>query len=421
MLSIQEKALFKKRRELMDELIALNKGDGLFDRITQMKEHEEKIKKIEKRVLRFFKGGVIDYKGFDYYRFQLGDLLQNDKYVQLALYNEKTGKKIDEIAYVYRNVYVEYATKFFKKICWEVNNRKGVDEELGHYQRNVRKGFFQLENKIGTGERKRIVMLYPDLTYNNTLSIKEIQAIWDVARSTATEHLKKLTSDEYGKVLLTKKEGRKTVYYFNPKYVFMGTSKKKKEYDVKVYFTFLKNIIEKVAVLESELAMKMEVKELAHSALATLHAIIPYFHYERCYAVKNPTHRTTLEDETVWEATRRERREGTSSGLEYLTINDIANILSKNENDPRMILRDLEILERADAIVYTNNTILINPKLMWAMSDELNNSNNLYIEHIEETFHREKEAREQKGDKEWSKKFVEIAEKNKVRKQKRNE
>lgn len=419
MFSIEEKELRNKRAELMKELKDLNKGEIFKNVVEYYENRKEKLKKIEKRILGFFKNGKVNHKGFEYYLFQLNDLDYGSQESPIALYNEKTGSKIDVSSLEIQNFYVEYATSFFKRICWEVNNRIGADEELGHYQRNVRKGLFQLENKLGTGERKRIIMLYPELTYKNKLDIQEIQEIWNVARSTAIEHLQKLTSEEYGKVLLREKKGRKVVYYFNSKYVFMGAGKKKKEYDVKVYFAFLKNIIGKVYALETNLAKKMKVKELTHSALATLHAIIPYFHYERCYAVKNPTHKTTLEDETVWEATRRERREGTSSGLEFLTIYDISNIISKSVNDHKIILRDLEILERADAIVYTNNTILINPKLMWAMSDELNKSNNQYIEHIEETFYREKEAREQKGDKEWSKKFVELAEKNKEREEKR--
>ncbi|MEH6949542.1 hypothetical protein V7068_21245 [Bacillus sp. JJ634] len=414
----------EKRKEIIEELKELNKESRSY--LDKMEQNDGALKAIEGRVKGFFRNGKFDRSQFEHYLTELRDITKKDGLYEMpktAVYDENTGEKLDDTKYAVTNLYVEYANKWCNKLQYDFANRRGVDEELGHYQRNVRT-MNKLNGKIGTGERKKIIKLYPEMTYDKKLDIDQIREAWGkngkpLGRTTALEYLKKLISKEYGKVLLTEKKGRKIYYYFNPKYVFMGKGKKNSDYDVKVYFEFLKNIIEKVDAIEDELAKKMGVKELTHSALATLHAIIPYFHYERCYAVKNPTMRTTLEGETVWEATKRERKEKTSSGLEYLSIVDISKIVSKGENDRTMILRDLEILERADAIVYTNNTILINPKLMWSMDDNLNKPNNLYIEHIEEIFYREKEAREQKGDKEWSKKFIEKAEKNKESERKR--
>ncbi|KON67384.1 hypothetical protein AKG34_21435 [Peribacillus butanolivorans] len=56
-------------------------------------------------------------------------------------------------------------------------------------------------------------------------------------------------------------------------------------------------------------------------------------------------------------------------------------------------------MEQAEAIVYTANTILINPKLMFAMHDEFNNENDPYIKSVLMRFKDEKDARKkQKKD-----------------------
>lgn len=386
----------QKRIKLMQELKKINEGNEYFDILTQSKEHEVALKQIEGRVLGFFKGGQkFDQEAFDYYLSTLGDLTMVERILgkkELGVYNEKNGLKQNGFKYTIINTYVEFAKKFKEEILWEIRNRKGVDKELGHYQRNVRKGFGQLEGKkIGAADRVRMLVLYPHLLYKQKLDIQQIADIWDIDRTNAVRNMKKLTSEESGKAMIEDKQGRKKVYSFNPKYTFSGSGGK--EHDVKVYVSFLQEVIKEVKELEKELAIELGVKELKHSALAVLHTIIPYFHYETCYAVKNPEEPICREGETIEEAIQREVEEDTESPLEYLNVDQIASIVAKKSTDRNYIKRSLYVLEKAGAILYTANTILINPKLMWSMDDILNKENNPYVNYVLFQFKVEKDAR----------------------------
>jgi hypothetical protein len=209
------------------------------------------------------------------------------------------------------------------------------------------------------------------------------------------------------------------VYSFNPKYTFSGAGGKTLEHDVKVYVDFLQKVIEKVKEIEKQLAIELEVKDLKHSALATLHAIIPYFHYETCYAVHNPTDTICEEGETITQAVDRYIEEDGILPLDFLNIEQITKIVSKKKTDRNYIERDIYVLEKAGAIIYTANTILINPKLMWSMDDELNNENNPLVKNVLWQFVVESNARKQQ--KEDNKRKAELVKKKSSEKKDKNE
>lgn len=402
MSTIEQQNKKTRRKKLMEELAEINKSDKVFEELSRREEHIAMIKAIEGRVAGFFKHGEFNRMEFEFFLFELGDLTKADKlfgFRELAVFDKKSGIEMDEYAYSFKNLYVEYAKKLAKGIQWQIKNRVGVKENLGHYQRAVRGGMKQLEQKLGTGDRKRILQLFPHLLYKNKINIEQVADAWGMKRSGAVRQIQKLIDKEYGQVIIESKSGRKKVYSFNPKYTFSGAAGKKKDYDVKVYVDFLQDVITAVEEIEAKLAKELSVKELTHSALATLHAIIPYFHYQTCYAVINPTDTITIGEENVWEAKERELKTGEESILDYLNITQLANIVAKGETDLTYIKRDLWILEQAEAIVYTANTILINPKLMFAMHDEFNSENDPYIKSVLIRFKDEADARKkQKKD-----------------------
>jgi hypothetical protein len=400
MISVEKQQDITRRKELMKELKEINEGNKYFDILTKRKEHEETLKEIEGRVLGFFKGSKqFDQEQFNYYLFTLGDLTAVDRFFgakELAIYDEKSGLKLDGFKYTVQNVYVGFARKLANRLKWEFANRKGKDEKLGEYQRNPRVGIQTLESKrFGASDRARVLELYPHLMYGNKLDINQIKDIWETSRPSAVKNMQKLTSVEGGKVMIESIQGKKKVYSFNPKYTFSGASGKKKEHDVKVYVDFLSEVIKKVKEIEKELAVELGVKELTHSALSLLHALIPYFHFQTFYAVTNPTDLITREGESIWDAKARELDNNQETILEFVCKKELARIISKGTTDLNYIDRDLYVLERVGAIVYTSNTILINPKLMFAMSDSLNNENDLYVKSVLMKFKDEKDAREQ--------------------------
>lgn len=392
MITLEEQQ--KRRREIIQELNELNKESR--SKLEKIEQNDVILKTIEGRVKGFFRNGKFNRSLFDNYLLELHDITKNDGlYVmpKIAAYDEKTGERLDDTKYAVKNLYVEYAIKWCKKLQYDFDNRKGVDVELGHYQRNIRKGIGQLEGKnIGAADRERILMLYPHLLYKKKLDIQQVADIWKVDRSNAVRNMKKLTSEDGGKIMVEGKSGKKKVYSFNPRYTFSGQGKGK-EHDVKVYVDFLEQVIEEVKKFEAELAIELGVTDLKHSALATLHAIIPYFHYQTCYAVFNPTDPINEEGETVEEAMNRYIEEDSVLPLDYLNIDRITNIVSKGKTDLNYIKRDMYVLERAGAIIYTNNTILINPKLMWSMDDTLNNEDNPVVKSVLWQFVNEKSAR----------------------------
>ncbi|KON67383.1 hypothetical protein AKG34_21430 [Peribacillus butanolivorans] len=336
MLTVDQQNERARRKELMAELLEINKGDKGFDFLTRREEHFDMLKEIEGRVAGFFKHGEFNRREFDFYLFELGDLTKADRlfgFRNLAIYDKDSGLELDDYAYAFKNLYVEYAEQWAKYIQWQIKNRVGVNEDLGHYQRVVRGGMKQLEDEIGTGDRKRILQLFPHLLYKNKVDIEQVAETWGMKRAGAVRQMKKLTDKEKGQVIIESKSGRKKVYSFNPKYTFSGAGGKKKDYDVKVYRDFLQNVITVVEEIEAKLAKELGVKELTHSALSTLHAIIPYFHYQTCYAALNPTESITIGEETVWEAKTRELKTGEESILDYLNITQLAGIVAKGETN----------------------------------------------------------------------------------------
>jgi hypothetical protein len=400
MFTIEELQERARRREVMQELKEINKESRNI--LEKIEKNESDLKAIEGRVKGFFKNGEFDRNQFKYYLFELGDRTMKDHFSGLSsvgIYDENTGHRLDGTKYAVKNLYVEYAISWCKKLQYDFANRKGANEELGHYQRSIRKSTKSLENRIGTGDRKRFIKLFPETLYGKKIDVERIAGVWKVSRTTAVGYLKQYTSKAFDNIIIESKDGRKKVYSFNPKYTFSGKGHKKGNYDVKVYVDFLVEVIKHVEEIEKDLAKELGVKELTHSALGTLHALIPYFHYETCYAVLNPTDSICLDGETVQEAMDREVEMNTPSPLQHLNITEISNIVAKGETDRKYIKRDLYVLQKAEAILYSGSNILINPKLMFAMSDEMNSELNPYIKTVLWQFKQEKAA-SKKNDKE---------------------
>jgi hypothetical protein len=397
MVTLEEQQI--RRREIIQELKELNKESRSY--LEKIEQNDVTLKAIEGRVKGFFRNGKFKSSLFENYLLELRDITKKDGLYEMpktAVYDEKTGERLDDTKYAVKNLFVEYAIKWCNKLKYDFDNRKGVDEELGHYQRNIRKGFGQLEGKnIASEDRRRMLELYPHLLYKKKLDIQQVADIWGIDRTNAVRNMKKLTSKESGKVMVESMKGKKKVYSFNPKYTFSGSGGKQK--DVKVYVDFLEQVIAKVKEIEKELAIELDVKKLKHSALSTLHAIIPYFHYQTCYAVLNPEDPINEEGETVEEAIKRYTDEENLLPLEFLNIEQITKIVSKKVTDFNYIKRDLYILEQAGAIIYTSNTILVNPKLMWSMDDDLNNENNPIVRNVLYLFVAERTARTQQKNK----------------------
>ena len=176
------------------------------------------LKEIEGRVAGFFKHGEFNRREVDFYLFELGDLTKADRlfgFRNLAIYDKDSGLELDDYAYAFKNLYVEYAEQWAKYIKWQIKHRVGVNEDLGHYQRVVRGGMKQLEDEIGTGDRKRILQLFPHLLYKNKVDIEQVAETWGMKRAGAVRQMKKLTDKEKGQVIIERLSKLKTTPLMN--------------------------------------------------------------------------------------------------------------------------------------------------------------------------------------------------------------
>ena len=125
---------------------------------------------------------------------------------------------------------------------------------------------------------------------------------------------------------------------------------------------FMEKVIDSIKKIDEDLDLGIE--GLTYSVLNTLHSLMPYFHYQRFYAVSNPTEDITQEGESIWEATKRVSNSDEPTPLKFLGPNGTHQVITENRPDFEYTRRDLIILESAGAILHTPNTIQINPELM---------------------------------------------------------
>lgn len=212
------------------------------------------------------------------------------------------------------------------------------------------------------------------------LTVQDIAKIWNVTRVNAGNRLNKFV--RLG--LLEKiKAGRSNHFVLNELYFQKGKAKfSPGEKFVKLFQNKLAEIIEEV---EKQNAIKNRNRKNPTDigdVIGLLHAVMPYFHYETYYLVRNPDDRITREGETVRDALERDPK-----ALKHLSKAHIGRVLGNKRSNPKTIDAYMKILTKAGAVMKTETKsrtrYIIHPDLMFRLDSSGEDD---YTRHIRTQF-----------------------------------
>ena len=202
---------------------------------------------------------------------------------------------------------------------WEqyktIRDGKGRDYR-GNYVMMYRTPFEALE--LNNPQHKACVKLYTVMQYDGVLKWKdklmdkdEIGEFLGYADTSHDSNFRRRILQPLiacGFLLKYKKDenDKRTFYKVNSDFVIKGKLKDTDDiYFVKVFQVILKNAIEQIEK-EEEIRFKRYKKKKLNSAVGTLHALLPYVHYQTLHFVYNPTIDIVKSGETIQEAINRE-------------------------------------------------------------------------------------------------------------------
>ena len=339
---------------------------------------------VREKARGFVRNGNPDWVGYDEFLYSL--LPEGSKVVV----NTETGEKLDDM--VITSKYVLAAKQAFNEYLNEISNRRGVDHR-GYFFNVFRDFHKSLEGRLTNNQRTKLMQLMlciqfeddPLSRFGKPMTTADIAEYLEVSINTARNKLLnvlcyKSETMNIEPVLIKKRIGREYYYYFNKKGVYMGPLQGKSEF-VKLFTKKLDEVIKKIQRIEVR-KQKRRSKEKGSiksekrtSAIGVLHAIIPYFHYQTYYLVKEPTVNILRPGETVNQARERDQNERKRQH-KLLPLAQLCRIVTKNENGNessmnfQLIQDHIDTLQQAKALIYQKTggklAIKIHPYLMFS-------------------------------------------------------
>ncbi|MED4068553.1 hypothetical protein [Priestia megaterium] len=207
------------------------------------------------------------------------------------------------------------------------------------------------------------------------LTTTDIANIWGVTYKVAARRLKKFI--DLG--IINKISDKKIKHYsLDENYFLMGKGIKPGEKFVKVFKTKLNEIIQNVADLEKRQRKNKDLLDI----IGLLNAVMPYFHYQTYYLVKNPDDNILQENENVLESLKRD-----PSQLKHLTRTQIGRVLGYKKVDLKTIEKYMDYLQKAGAVMVLltkgKPRYLIHPDLLFRMDG---NGTDDYTEYVRNLF-----------------------------------
>jgi len=212
------------------------------------------------------------------------------------------------------------------------------------------------------------------------LSNKHIASLWGINEFNTSRKLSKFV--KLG-LLDKQKNKNQNVYVLKELYFSKGSNSiHKDEKFVKIFQNKLKEVVENVQKIENQKNRKRKVPIKIGDVIGLLHAVLPYFHYETYYLVKNSDEKITEEGETVLDALERNPR-----ALKHLPKTEIGRILGHKNPDRPTIDKYFHILQQAGAVMVLTtkgrSRYLIHPDLMFRMDS---NGMDAYTRHVRTQF-----------------------------------
>jgi len=213
---------------------------------------------------------------------------------------------------------------------------------------------------------------------NEYLTNKTIAVLWGINEFNTSRRLNKFVKLN---LLHKEKYGNYNVYVLNQLYFSKGALRTNQKF-VKLFQHKLKEVADEIRKIEDMKNRKRKVPIKLGDVLGLLHAMLPYFHYETYYLVKNPDEKITEESETVLDALER-----CPKALKHLPKTQIGRILGHKNPDRPTIDKYFHILQKAGAVMVLTtkgrSRYLIHPDLMFRLDS---NGQDEYTRHVRAQF-----------------------------------
>lgn len=195
------------------------------------------------------------------------------------------------------------------------------------------------------------------------LNNQMIQEIWGVTRIVALELLNLFTEKQFFNKQKDPLDKRKTNYI--PTGLYFGKGKlagQAHKLTTKIFQSKLKEVIENVRKIEDRKNRRKKSNWKQSAALGMIHAVLPYFHYQTYYLVKNPNENILQKGETVNDALSNR-----PYCMKHLKKTELARISNVAKTDT--IDKYIDILVEAGAIKketsYGKSVYIVHPDLMF--------------------------------------------------------
>jgi len=247
----------------------------------------------------------------------------------------------------------------------------------------------KLKEQLTLTDRRYIMILMIYAQFNKRpfekngepLSNKDISEIWNIDEVNAYKKLTKFCELCIINQIKNQSDKRKANYVLNDTYFVMGKLKTQEKF-VKVYQMKLQEILETLQKIEDNKNRKRKKHMDIKDVIGILHAVIPYFHFQTYYLVKNPDENITLEGESVLDALERNPQ-----ALKHLPKTQIGRILGHKNPDRRTIDKYFSILQQAGAVMVLTtkgrSRYLVHPDLMFRLDS---NGQDEYTRHVRAQF-----------------------------------
>ncbi|SOB90344.1 hypothetical protein SAMN05880501_101145 [Ureibacillus xyleni] len=222
----------------------------------------------------------------------------------------------------------------------------------------------------------------PLISKGKKLSKEMAADIWGVAEETAKKKLNRLVKADILLTEVDETDKRRKFYYLNKQYFIKGIHKNRDEKFVKVFQNKLKEIIQNVSMLKHKRLKNKSIKKHINydDVIGLLQAVIPYFHFETYYLVKNPDEKITLEGEPVLEALERNKK-----ALKHLSLAHLCRISGLGDNET--VKSYFEFLQEVGAVMITKTKgkirYRIHPDLLFRLDG---NGMDDYTKHVRSDF-----------------------------------
>ncbi len=314
---------------------------------------------------------------------------EDKKQEQLYFVFDVSGRKIHEFTgdhvIVHRNSIDAYQEKLKREEERELDQR-------GDYIQFVLEPNKALKD-LTIHQRRYLMELMPYVQYGDNplrmvdengeihrITNKHLSDIWSIHSVDVTKLMNKFVEKGFFKKIKDPDDSRKANYISTGLYFGKGNLYQPSQYTTKLFQNKLKEVIQEIKKIEKRKSRRKNTDRKQTAALGMIHAVLPFFHYQTYYLVKNPNENICRGDESVLEALQRNPK-----ALKHISKAELCRL--SNVTDNRTIDYYFKVLMEAGAIMLQHTKgktrYKIHPDLMFRRDG---NGIDPYTEFVREEF-----------------------------------